>query len=464
MRSGGKVRVKSAVANTIPRVAVAALAVIVAASIVLAALGSAARHPFAAGLSFGIASLAWLVAVRATRDIELSGSWIYAGAIALRLVALLSSLALSDDVYRYVWEGEVSLHGFSPYAFSPSAPELAALRAHWPALSTSVGHPTVSAAYPPIVQGVGALAAVFARVFDAAPEIAGVNFLRILFATCDVLVLVPLVALLRRGGRPTGRAVVWAWSPLLAFEFAGSGHFDSLGVLLLLTALVLLGQRSVLRATLVEVLGALALGAAILVKYLPIVALPWTGGRSRRTARAAPSLVVVGAGFLPFLFLEGAERGFFGGLTQYGLRWESTNLVFRFVEGACSRWFEPASGWSDPQRVARVVVGVVWLAWAVWVRARVTDRERGVALLVAGFLVLTPTLHPWYLAWIAPFVALFPSAAWLWLLAAAPLAYAPLAGWQMRGEWIEPAWLWPVIAIPFWVLLWRARGRGLRTR
>jgi len=87
------------------------------------------------------------------------------------------------------------------------------------------------------------------------------------------------------------------------------------------------------------------------------------------------------------------------------------------------------------------------------VAVRVRDRVRGVGLLVAGFLVLTPTLHPWYMLWIVPFVALRPSAAWLWLLAAAPILYAPLPGWQAHGRWIEPAWMWPALALPFFALL-----------
>src|SRR5207244_12989540 len=88
---------------------------------------------------------------------------------------------------------------------------------------------------------------------------------------------------------------------------------------------------------------------------------------------------------------------------------------------------------------------------------RGTDLVQGTGLAIAGFLVLSPTLHPWYLAWIAPFVALRPSLAWCVLIAAAPLLYAPLAGWQHEGKWIEPAWEWPVVALPFFALLFLER-------
>ena len=49
-------------------------------------------------------------------------------------------------------EGEVLARATSPYAYAPDAPELAELRADLPELAERVGHPGVSAAYPPLVQ------------------------------------------------------------------------------------------------------------------------------------------------------------------------------------------------------------------------------------------------------------------------------------------------------------------------
>ena len=67
--------------------------------------------------------------------------------------------------------------------------------------------------------------------------------------------------------------------------------------------------------------------------------------------------------------------------------------------------------------------------------------------------MLTPTLHPWYLTWVIPFLALYRSRAWVFLAAVAPLLYWPLTEWHATGEWIEPVWLWPALALPFFLLL-----------
>jgi hypothetical protein len=52
-----------------------------------------------------------------------------------------------------------------------------------------------------------------------------------------------------------------------------------------------------------------------------------------------------------------------------------------------------------------------------------------------------------------PFLALRFSAAWAWLVVAAPLLYWPLPRWKTEGVWSEPTWLWPVVALPFFALL-----------
>src|SRR5947209_7515042 len=46
-------------------------------------------------------------------------------AAAMRLAALLSPLYLSDDVYRYIWDGRVVGAGINPYRYVPTDPHLA---------------------------------------------------------------------------------------------------------------------------------------------------------------------------------------------------------------------------------------------------------------------------------------------------------------------------------------------------
>lgn len=405
----------------------------------------------------------WSACTRAPR-VELSLRTLLISAALLRLVALLSTPGLSDDIHRYVWEAEVIARGWSPYAFAPDAPELEPLRRALPQLFASINHPGVSASYPPLYQGAASAVVALARIGAGSEDVfvpRALLGLRVFAGLCDLCVLFPLVALLRALGRSPSFAVVWAWSPLAAVEFAGSGHMDVLGILLWVTALAMLAP-ALARGAPCPRTGLLALAGAILVKYLPLASLPFAlrGDRKAALRGGALVLLVVVLSFTPVLALRGGTQGLLAGLSNYGLRWESTSLVYRFVEPPLAALFDRDGSLTDPRRLGRALVALAWLGLAAWLWLRRVDLLRASWTLLAAFLILSPTLHPWYVAWALPFLALFPSRAWSWLAATVPLCYWILSRWWSAGVWEEPAWLWPVLALPFFGLLLLAPHRS----
>jgi hypothetical protein len=270
--------------------------------------------------------------------------------------------------------------------------------------------------------------------------------LRVAFALSDLAVLAPLASLLRRRGRSLAWLAAWAWCPLAAFEFAGGAHLDSLAILLLVSA----ATRGAGAAGAARARAALLLALGALVKLLPAILLPFVLRGAARPGRAllafaAPcALALAGVAAL-----QGGLSGLGRGVSEYALRWESASAVHRFVEAACARAFDFDGGPTDPRRLAR--------AWscsrgspfgaAAWRRG--AGPAAAAFALLGAFLVLTPTLHPWYVAWIVPWLALFPARSFAFLAAAAPLLYAPLGRFVERGEWVEPFWLWPCVLLPF---------------
>ena len=439
------------------------LLVVLGALALLAVRGPLPARMESMQVVLAVGSLAWLgsvaLAARAVGDLRL----VVGGALALRLVAAVGEPSLSDDVYRYLWEGELVAHGVSPYAHAPDDPELASFRERLPEVHGRINHRGIPAAYPPLTQAANALVTAAAHAGWERPGARrGVAAMRLFYGLCDLLVLVPLALLLRRRGLPPGLLVVWAWSPLVALEYAGSAHFDSLGILLLVTGLALATDRDERRSGgpgAREGLGLAALAAGGLVKLLPFAVVPFAvRGPSWRGRALWVALVSVVAS-LPILSLsgEGGARGLLVGLGEYGTRWEGGSLVFRWVDRALRLRELP---YVDPQLVGRAIVAVGWLLGACWAWRRRLAPLAAAGFLVGSFLVWSPTLHPWYVTWMLPFVALRPRFSWLWLAVAAPLLYWPLAGWKARGEWVEPGWVWPILALPFFlasVIEWRAR-------
>ena len=398
-------------------------------------------------LAGGAWSLALLLAQREPPTL----GYVVLGTLLLRLVALAGDPQTSDDVQRYVWEGALVLDGRSPYALAPDSAELAPEREERAATFGSMNNTGISAAYPPLTQALCALAVAVAGGAERDDGRAAVFACRLLFAALDLLVLRPLVVLRGARGRAPGLALAWGWCPLVSLEFAGAAHFDAAGILLLFVALAALQGRAQDAGRVLLI--ALSLAGAILVKYLPLVALVFVGrdARARRLTGLCALFVVLG--FLPLLAMRGGLAGLGSGLSQYGLAWESTSLSYRFVEPLFEPFFARDGGLFDPAHLGRGLVLLVFGGVLLRARARGIDAVSGTGLALGAFLLLSPTLHPWYLCWIVPFLALHPWRGALALVALAPLFYWPLAGWRSEGVWTEPTWLWPLVALPSLLLL-----------
>jgi alpha-1,2-mannosyltransferase len=392
----------------------------------------AASASFVAGLVFlagagtagpvllAVSGFAGWLAADAARTSRLGPGALLVGALVLRTAAFVAAPATSDDSARYAWEAAVVLDGASPYAFGPDAPELASLRSAHPELHARVAHREIPAAHPPLALASSVAATLVARAGERVglgardelvfPALRGISTL------WDLLVLAPLAVLARRRGLSTMVLAAWAWSPLVALEFAGAAHFDSLGIALLCTALAAASGAT----TASRVAAGAAIGAGAAVKLLPLAALPSLARSTPRVALVALACAV--ACYLPLAALRGGFDGLFAGTAEYALTWESTSVLFRWIDAAVRAL--PHEGVFDPRLVSRAIVAAAWLA-VVAASAR-ASALRATYVAVGAFLCLSPTLHPWYVTWIVPFLAFERSLAFRWLSAVAPLSYVLL--------------------------------------
>ncbi len=136
---------------------------------------------------------------------------------------------------------------------------------------------------------------------------------------------------------------------------------------------------------------------------------------------------VVALGFLPY---AGAGTGLFAGLWTYAAQWEFNAPVFRLLRFAL-----------DDGRTARVILGLLFGCAAMCAPFWVADPIRSGYLLTGLFLWLTPTMHPWYVIWLLPFLVIYRSSAWLTFSCLAPLSYTVLIGFATEGIWEEKTWV-----------------------
>ncbi|MCI0452524.1 MAG: hypothetical protein L0Z51_09075, partial [Candidatus Latescibacteria bacterium] len=368
----------------------------------------------------GAAFVAYLIAVRAVlRSPSASRSALLAiavVAVAARIALLPARPELSTDSYRYVWEGRVVLDGGNPFATPPADSSLTRLRDDDFDL---INHRPLTTIYPPLAQ------ALFALGVWIAPNVVA---LKSIFTVFDLGVVLVLIALLRARGRPATHALLYAWSPLVVVETAHSGHLDAAGAFFLVLGVTLLaaGRR---------MWGGAALGASFLVKYLAAAMVPLLLKRGYRVA--LPVLAATAAaGFLPFL---DAGDGITRTLVTYGSEWSFNGPPFMALSVLLSE--------ESRARFALMMLGAI-IVLAAAVRER--DVTRYAFIVIGAALLLSPTVYPWYLVWIVPFLCVYPNRAWLAFTGLIGFSYWVWVVYEATGAWMLPNWVLALEYVPFY--------------
>jgi alpha-1,6-mannosyltransferase len=360
-------------------------------------------------------------------------------AAGFRLILLWTPPVLSDDLYRYVWDGKVQTARINPYLYAPDAQELSHLRDD--AIFPRINRPWARTIYPPGAQWL------FLGIAAVRPD--SVRFLKAAIAAVDMLTIVLLMWLLRATGVASGRAILYAWHPLPVFELAGSGHVDGLMLPFLLLSLLFFVFRR-------EALSGALLGAAAAIKLYPALLLP------ALVRRSGPRLLMAAgatAALLYFPYVATAGRHVLGFLPQY-----LSDSGERFNPGPGGLLaYSLGSLVARPMQVAYGILAMALLL-VLW-RAGRRDEESldaavGELLLACGvFVTFAQTVHPWYLLWILPLLALRPEGCWIYLSGAIALSYVMYA----KDDFRMPTWVVVLEYLPFYLLaLWAILSRKRR--
>jgi alpha-1,6-mannosyltransferase len=344
---------------------------------------------------------AWLVVhTKDSRPLLLLGL-IFAALFRLSIV--FSAPYLSDDIYRYIWDGRVQATGINPYRYIPADEALASLRDEkiYPNINRRDSAHTI---YPPVAQGTFLLVTRFSE---------SVTGMKIAMVGCEAIAVWALIQLLASFGFAKQRVLLYAWHPLTVWEFAGSGHVDALAIAFI--ALALLARRKQR-----ETLTGFLLACATSVKLIPVVLFP---AFYKRWSWKMPLAFVatIAITYLPYLSVGpmralgslpvyASERGLVSG-EQYFLLSVARRLLGGNVPGTAYLIF------------ALAVLGV----FSLWMmRDQQGDDLRYLRhglIIACVFMVLFAPHFSWYFTWLILFLCFFPTAAVLYLTAASFLLY-----------------------------------------
>jgi alpha-1,6-mannosyltransferase len=372
----------------------------------------------------------------------------------LRLLALGKEPFLSDDHFRYIHEGRAVGVSFStPYTLSPAqiTPEPD------DGITSRVNHPDIPAAYPPLTELIFWSAAAMG---DAANHPFAPLSLILLIA--DLLIL---IILYRRGGIVF---LLYGAHPIPLLEITGEMHIDGFASLFLVLAF--LSQKASAKWKGVWI------GLAAGIK--PLAFLCWIGlsgsWRSRFLGICISLMAFMGPA-LPFL-ADGADLH--KGILEYATRWEGQPLGFAAIKWVIDDSDEPeqavkrythAHFSSSPLGVMIETDSVTVLELG---QGRIATRPilldvnlvaRGIALMCmlfilvfilssrltashrlmwafATFFFFSPTIHPWYLVWLIPFIC-YNRSYKLWVPSLFFIFFhQPAIQMHHSGDWCVDVW------------------------
>jgi alpha-1,6-mannosyltransferase len=365
-------------------------------------------------VSFGILFLSYLW-ISNKVDIADVSFWIYA-AIIFRCCFLFALPPLSDDFYRFIWDGRLLAAGYHPFAELPRyyIENKIAINGIDVALFEKLNSPDYFTIYPPVNQFIFWLSA---KLFSGS-ILGSVLLMRSFVLAAEIGTLWVMRKLLKHYRLPEKRILLYALNPLVIIELTSNLHFEALMIFFLLFGYWLMIKEKI-------VWSSLLFSLAICTKLLPVILLPLLFVRlGWRKSIVYYSLVGLCCAllFLPLLNREIIE-GFRESLGYYFKKFEFNASIYYIVR----EWGYWKYGYNIIQTVgvklAMYCAGSI-LLYTLWDfirssslagrQAKLETRNSNIAyrLLPTAYLftfaiyfAFATTVHPWYITSLLAFSA-----------------------------------------------------------
>ncbi|HXH99468.1 MAG TPA: glycosyltransferase 87 family protein [Sphingobacteriaceae bacterium] len=184
--------------------------------------------------------------------------------ISFRLLLLFSVPNLSDDVYRFIWDGRLAANGINPFSHLPGEimqmPAVTGITKELFGLLNSQGYYAI---YPPVLQGMFWLTA---KLFPV-NVFAAIVFMKCMIVIVELGTFYLVIQLLKKLSLPKHLSLLYILNPLVITELIGNVHFEGVMIFfVLLSFLFLLNYKLQLSAV--------SLGLGIATKLVPVLFLP----------------------------------------------------------------------------------------------------------------------------------------------------------------------------------------------
>jgi alpha-1,6-mannosyltransferase len=310
------------------------------------------------------------------------GVWFWA--IVLRGIFIVYLPVLSDDVYRFIWDGYLSLSGQNPYLFLPvdySGPMLEGL-------FNKLNSPNYYSLYPPLKQYFFAVG-VFIGNGSIIQSVFAMRFILFLGSMLNIYLLFKIAEHHNYSKTKRNRIVtLYAFNPFIIMETIGNLHFEGLMLSLLLLTYYIYVKWNY------TTVPAISFAMAVSVKLIPLILLPliWV---KLGWVKGFKFVFIVGviniALFLPFL-----ERDIFLNVLN------SLDLYFHRFEFNAGLYYllREVGFFLFGYNLIAIIGPLLAVSSLILILKKSFSREGLVEsslFILFVYLLCSTTVHPWYI-------------------------------------------------------------------
>ena len=335
---------------------------------------------------FGILFLTYFLAWKVHRQQFTTLLW---AGILFRVVMAFALPALSDDLYRFVWDGQLWVNGENPFLHLPKyyADAGYPINGLTPELYEGMNSKEYFTIYPPVLQFIFGLSALISP--DNLYGSVLVMKMTILLAELGSIFLI--IKLLKHFNLPKANALIYVLNPLIIFELCGSLHFEALMIFFLLLSLYWMVTKGWLWSS-------VAMTLAICCKLLPLMFFPflirrlgWVRSIQYFILSGALTLIL----FLPFINLE-LIQNFRSSLDLYFETFEFNASVHYLIRGIGYLFVDyniiRTAGWLLSLTVLITILVMAWKEKGKdWI-----SLPRFMLLAMTIYFAMATIVHPWY--------------------------------------------------------------------
>ena len=330
--------------------------------------------------------------------------WLLAGiGIIFRLLFIAVLPNLSQDFYRFIWDGRLISQGISPYLFTPesyiedASNSFGVIINQAQELYNGMGSLNGShfSNYPPINQ----LCFSIASVFTEKSILGSVVVMRVIIILADLGILFIGKKLLLKLHLNPNQIFWYFLNPFIIIELTGNLHFEGVMLFFLIASLYLLHQKKWLGA-------AFLLGISVSVKLIPLLLLPlyykWFIHNFNKGYFKLAGFYFIVLGIVILTFAPFLSSQFINNFSETIFLWFQ-NFEFNASIYYLIRWLGfKIVGWNMIAIIGKIlpIFIILFILLFSFYRKNKSTQQLITSLLfgISIYFLLSTTVHPWYIA------------------------------------------------------------------